>query len=814
MGEIEVQRSAVGRQLVAEPARPALGDSAQARVATSGTPANVEPTTSLATALRRCVRERADARLGRPVLQRKAQLRPPEGVALTGSALVEYLQSKPDLFPKDARINEITAEMVNIALRRLTESSTDYGSFDLSNDVDLKFFFYELRKELVAPKVPEPTAATGPSIVDYRAQTNAPEQTYELAFLGAGAAVAYYMTTSPEPIDKATTVVIGPVQPWREERGPGKINHPMHMIAPQRERVGLDDEALAPRGEFSSAVEDVIRRHADTRHAKKIEKLTKKQFGDAWMYEIVEEGGQLVYARRIISALGIGKHKKSPGVGGEQPDLGGLAMDLDAFQNLAPRLPDGPDTTVIVTGPNAGIDAISTALRKKFTVIWITGATGEPQLLPGTDNEAVKKEYDRAASPGYDEFLTELRQVRGTRERKMFLELSEHKLSAIERVVRARAGQARLTSGGEKRKGTVAVDLQGGAGTLYGDFFVYAFGPDTPRVQGVFDASITLEPVYDISRSFGDELGLGTVIGLEAARTGTTDLSSLEIIGGSVFRFDIGYDYVQRQWKWLVDDELVDIPLQLAKRTEPSDALTRLLAALDHARRGVADLRKVVMSHVKTIDEAATRTKLTFPTLEVGSALTPLTSLSLSESPLEAERARLAVHIRKIVDSCVANLKQYHDAFARYQGGPGDPRKTSGQMGNVVASLPHNVAINDQLAPIRSQVEARAAFVPGYVRSDVNYAVDDINVLQVHISVRFPHISDTDIDAFVRQIIKERRPKEHDPKTWNPRTMGPLPNPLKVDQDKRETATMFNRRFAAALQKADEEAKSKLGAVK
>jgi hypothetical protein len=79
----------------------------------------------------------------------------------------------------------------------------------------------------------------------------------------------------------------------------------------------------------------------------------------------------------------------------------------------------------------------------------------------------------------------------------------------------------------------------------------------------------------------------------------------------------------------------------------------------------------------------------------------------------------------------------------------------------VVASLPGNVLVNDQLTPIRSQIEGAAGFLPEDIARHANFVTDDRTALAVHISAKYPTLADRlepgEFAALVRRIITSRK---------------------------------------------------------
>ena len=120
---------------------------------------------------------------------------------------------------------------VAAAIERMTKSTVLYGTFDLVNDDDLLALFYEVRKQVVKPADSNKDPVADPEtevVASERAafdsstrfkpssqlKTPNPGATFELALLGTGASIAYYLTSHKHEIDREQTVVIGKPQPW------------------------------------------------------------------------------------------------------------------------------------------------------------------------------------------------------------------------------------------------------------------------------------------------------------------------------------------------------------------------------------------------------------------------------------------------------------------------------------------------------------------------------------------------------------------------------------------------------------------------
>ncbi len=475
----------------------------------------------------------------------------------------------------------------------------------------------------------------------YLAKSPNPDMTVELAILGAGAAVAYYLTSMGDQIKRDQTIVIGTVQPWAGLRGPGVVNHPEHMISALRDEVGLKDEQLMDRKAFSDNLETVISKRVRHRLEKKVKEVDKITHKSTPFYKIVLEDDTTYYAKKVVAGLGIGSHMDRVVKSESNPVVEGnidRIMDMDVFQRQAEKIhkaaaEDPSSVTVFIAGGNAAIDVAKTCMDLGFTIIWYPGGNA-PAFLQGTDNEVVEEEYKKFV-----------------RQEKSRIKIYEEK----------RAGPV---GAGSKKP----LSISGNEA----DFYVFGQGPDVSQVKKIFNKEHVLdhlETMKDKNHYFRGE-GDGAALGLQMP-VSKDDPTSLEIIGGSAFR------------------------------------------------------------------------------------------MATSEQAKE------------------------------FKG--------------VIDSLPNNVVGNDQVAPIRAEVEASQSFVPPYVEDDVNMAVDNITVIAIHIAVKYPNLSKEDANMWADRIIRWRRPSPEDIEKYK-MLQGPIPNP---HAKPRENAQSFSAWFKKRLSEENEKAKQK-----
>jgi hypothetical protein len=704
------------------------------------------------------------------------------------------------------------------ALSRLAYDAEDYGEFDLDNNQHLRMLFYEIKKHLGSSKAKvDPTEESTKQNEQakkkkeeqqkYFAKSPNPDLTFETVFLGAGAATAYYLTTMGRGVDPYKTLVIGPTQPWAEERGPGVINHPMHMITALREAVGLGEEALASREEFSVMVENVINKHVIHRWTDKITNVAKISNSGEMFYRITIESGVKCYARKVVAGLGIGPHITPKGQDKlEDDESQSHAMNMDEFQRSAGAiLKKGPaprqdKITVVISGGNAAIDAVMTSIKCGFEIIWVTGS-GRPALLPGTDNEIVETEYDKTIGNSPEK---------------------------ISQVIKKYAQNAVTNPNADKGEKPIIVNTD--EGKIPADYFVYAMGPDIEKVKAVFDKGSVLNnlvPTYDKNRQFGGE-GLSTVVGLEVENQSEDDKTSLEIIGGSAFRMagDVKYDYMIRQWR-LVTATVTDMAALTgsfqgaSESSGPNETHSKIIAGMEEAYKSASAYRFKTLGEVIQIKNATRSDEVPTVTAvpDFSNAVAKIKS-QVDQKDLKVlckkflSNVRLMESFGKMLTDYATSVKEYllkaeKAKREKQRFRDPDPRMAGAHMSGVIESLPLNVAVNDQLTPTRSQIEASQSFVPSYVSEDVNFATDSATVLQIYVSVNFPDLEDEQVDEWVDRIVRWRRPSDEERETY---TMlhGPLPNPNNEDrEDAHSFGDWFKKRLKEENDKAAEKSKVK-----
>jgi hypothetical protein len=748
-------------------------------------------------------------------------------------------------------------------LRELLASEVDEGAVDLDDEQQLSYLYLQVEGRIpnletgktrtnqeTLDKVKTASIAATEKLEKYNADVvehlkkiNDKAELIDLVILGAGASVAYYLSSSGRDVDLNKTIIIGQQQPWESQRGvSGSVNHPMNMIDPTYQGRDILEEGLASRQEFSERVEKIIARvkNRKKQDVTSVEKVLVP--ATAFFYYQITAGTDVYYARRVVAGLGIGAHANPGNItsddpSGKLPEIEAFprVMDMDTFQQAASKGRLSPDTvkSIVLVGPNAAIDVMSTALRKKQStndrgydeITWVTSK--DPFFLPGTDNEFVKKIYEDA------------------------LDLN----SLVSKGVTSKVEIVKASYLGVKASATgvaVATGVRGKpvAKTVSGSIMVYGIGPDVDLIRDVYK-NITLVPVYDLSHRFNETVDpkkvaddirksfaqkdadgelfepdwirdyvvnaaktiggfapltreltdapvpaparvkepllrtLPAVVAVQAARA-EGDLSSLEIIGGSAFRLAsevnnksklMRYTYVSQSFKALAEIRVPEVEKKLAKR------------------KLAPDVRAEAGTFFKLLIEIAGKAKAIAAQLETGPYEQPKSPAlgaidksieelreshcKLADAPpfklptipnvapeQESEKSRATRLLTGLLNEAGNNLSQLAELReVVYDFG----NTAAALMKSVAFSLPANVALNDQLTPSRSGVEALLMHLSPNVHKGVNLITSDAHIIAAHLASGYESIPAALTNYLVARIVYERR--------HLPLDKAPLPRP-------------------------------------
>ena len=342
------------------------------------------------------------------------------------------------------------------AVYRLRAGDKDYGTFDLNDEQHMMLLIFELARSLgfngLQNRVGKGAGSNNKKkyqdkvkkenkeeIQDHAighaerekerkahfANSPKPGLTFRLAVLGNGAAASYWLEANRSSVDPIQSVVIGEANPWAGQRGTQgvnkeqmHVNHPMHMISPERSKSGTDDESLALRSKFAEVVKEEISKIVRFVWDTKVNSVRKIESKGASFYKIDTALLGTCYAQHVVAALGTGPHieaknkddinkKMGEMKGGEMKGVKGVprVMNLDEFQQNASKIRPVDkevevEVDIFISGGNAAIDAVTRIVREnekgraKFKLIWVTGTRGA-QFLTGTDNEEAKAKFRR-----------------------------------------------------------------------------------------------------------------------------------------------------------------------------------------------------------------------------------------------------------------------------------------------------------------------------------------------------------------------------------------------------------------------------------
>jgi hypothetical protein len=226
---------------------------------------------------------------------------------------------------------------------------------------------------------------------------------YDLALIGRGTAIAAYLRTLSPTHDHFNTLLIGTPDPWGPQRGRGidNINHTWQAIRHFGDQVPAYGTAYVTRDDFVQHNREVIEQAGIPETNVCAEAVVRITPGDG-VFEIrTDRGGTPFRARKVVVGSGAGPHIEPEIVEREDQHAGrkvlvrnagarARILDLDTFMRRIVSLPRGH---VVISGGNAGIDAVNAARGHGWTVTWLAA---RPVHLPGAQNPHALRErtYD------------------------------------------------------------------------------------------------------------------------------------------------------------------------------------------------------------------------------------------------------------------------------------------------------------------------------------------------------------------------------------------------------------------------------------
>ncbi|HWC27703.1 MAG TPA: hypothetical protein VG474_14030, partial [Solirubrobacteraceae bacterium] len=276
-------------------------------------------------------------------------------------------------FEERQKLKPLTETELIYGMAGVCVSPLDYGTIDIEDEQHLLLLYHHLGKQAMALRLDDERTVTRKDASIAPEEMRIEEQEQEArdlrerdladwremvehapsgatcvrqAFLGAGASIAYHIATMSPNIDPQESVIIGPTQPWREDRGPGVLGHADHMVTPMLRFLGdtSPNSRWLDRAAFSDLVDAVLRESLIRRIRKPVTQVERKP-EHGGLYCITVAGAEPIYAQKIVSGIGVGGHSRPPGLGKDMfatraDEIGyeRRVMDMDLFTRVADRL--------------------------------------------------------------------------------------------------------------------------------------------------------------------------------------------------------------------------------------------------------------------------------------------------------------------------------------------------------------------------------------------------------------------------------------------------------------------------------------------
>jgi hypothetical protein len=576
---------------------------------------------------------------------------------------------------------------------------------------------------------------------EFTAKKNAapdPAKSYQVALLGTGASVANYLNVNGSSLQPANTIVIGKLQPWDpaspESRGINFVNHPMHMTSPSREQTqlpkdpsGSDETFEGNPAALSRDINDVLGRFGTPVNTtiKKVSRLDSK-----W-YKIETDEGDF-YALKVVSGLGIGPHKfegmnklaRKITEPGDKETERQRVMDLDTFQRqLANPLSDvrrqqalkqqqGRILLVGVAGPNAGVDATCTATNLGMGVDWVV--TGGPAIAEGMGNKISSK----ALVDLYFDYLNGWT-ISGDLVNMDISGKWRAGASGTPAEQRKQAGQTFLEKNPAWRVSEAVEKVV--------DYLVIAQGPDVEKMWGIFDKSATqdLTLTEDKSGRFGAHQDADFWQG--------SIHTSLRSSGYNIY------------WESIYNRVETLLPNTASQWQQIRDSL---------AKSALGILKENAFNEIRLPGNIAIGLGTKDDSLEIigGSAIRVLNYLD----GLKTAKDKKQLEYDKLPSEALQ--KELEDLAEKIPKAlmTGDTEKRMKQVTETLSSP--TILNNDQLTPIRSQIEAMGDYMPAYLGTEEsNFVTDDQTMIAAQIASYYGNIPPELANWITQKIIEDRR---------------------------------------------------------
>ena len=563
------------------------------------------------------------------------------------------------------------------------------------------------------------------------------ERIYKTALLGTGASIADYAAVQGRALDPSATVILGKTQPWDPaktnplSRGIEFVNHPPHMTSPLRkdtqlpkDKRGRDETFEGNAQKLTDDIRQVLKRFPHQIDAT----ITKVKKKDNW-YSIETDKGTY-YAETVISGLGIGSHlvpKNNLAAQitseADKAQEKERVMDLDTFQR---KLKDPRSNVrrahrrggcfIGVAGPNAGVDAIYEATELGMYVEWVV--SGGPAIAPGMGNTVKRKGLVDLYFDYLDGWTISGEEVT--------LSLSGKWKTPKQQEDAEKSFLAKNPGWRISPKKEVSVD-----------YLVYAQGPDTAKIWNIFDETATqdLQLNYDKYARFGAQ-----------RQSDEADAVSLK--------------YSDRN----IDDDVRNWVKSVLGKDHPQIFGTTI--TLMGRAKGILKLPTMTFEPIALQEDVAIGLGSESGSLQIigGSAIRILNYLDSTIN----QRKNIPKEIQEIqnrpaqTEKDLKKVKELQDKLEEIKPIKVPKEltsgKTSAEMTKVMTTLSApTLLMNDQLTPIRSQMEAQGNFMPGYIgTNESNLVTDDQQMIAAQIGSYYANIPPALANWVTQKIIQDR----------------------------------------------------------
>jgi hypothetical protein len=580
-----------------------------------------------------------------------------------------------------------------------------------------------------------------------------PGEVRDVVYIGVGASTAYSLavrnqeTQANLPAGDDTPyagkmTIIGKSDAWEASvRGGGDINHQHELIDHWGAHAPGFDPKVATRESFAQQNAGQILQalnmgaEAIANSVKNVQRETDGTF------TLTLSDDSTLRAKKVVVASGAGAHTAVDHASFHKTEkewtkaekdllannhinlpegLRDKAMDLDSFMRKTDwaSASDWEGKTIVVHGPNAGIDAVERAGRLGANVVWLS-RTSDPVLLDGNTLTHAQRFAEKGVIKAESVSIT------GSDDGRLKFKIDTYLTDGDNKVIND--AKKKPIPSGETVIRTA-------------DLYVYALGQDANSVDrqtgevavGGFlkDLIDKLEPQYDINQNFSDK-PFETVLGFQVKNQGPAGQAfpadtGLEVIGAaaSTIANKVKHNFLEKS---------LDDLGSTAKKDLSGDQAGRLLDAL---KSNNAEAARAVLKEARDA----------LGPVEFG----PMThEMTVQNNVLR--------HLEKSVE-------RYFDADNFFN--PKKPKDGEAQPAKVYANKELDNTNRDQvssvlqaaqLGAVKASLGALEAFIPGYVQAgEANFSTDNRTQLRVFIAVNFPEITNDQATSFINDVITMR----------------------------------------------------------